>query len=153
MRPEVRCLLFALAGVAVLAAPAWSGDAKPPAGVPTGAGRYVLSAARDGFVRLDTVTGTVSHCSQQAGVWHCDTIAGEDARLKARLDAISLEVAKVSTAVAALGARVADLSKGAAPTAPVVAQPAAEKRPGLAVRAVGRFLAMIRTLKHGAAEL
>ena len=150
MRPEVRCLLFALAGVAVLAAPAWSGDAKPPDGVPTGAGRYVLSAARDGFVRLDTVTGTVSHCSQQAGVWHCDTIAGEDATLKARLDAISLEVAKVSTAVAALGARVADLSKGAAP---VAEQPAAEKRPGLAVRAVGRFLAMIRTLKHGAAEL
>ena len=82
MRPEVRRLSFALAGVVALAAPAWSEGPVTPAAAPAGAGRYALNAARDGFVRLDTATGAVSHCSQEAGVWHCDTIAGEDATLK-----------------------------------------------------------------------
>jgi hypothetical protein len=150
MRPEVRRLSFALAGVVALAAPAWSEGPVTPAAAPAGAGRYALNAARDGFVRLDTATGAVSHCSQEAGVWHCDTIAGEDATLKARLDALTGEVAKLSAAVAALGARVADLAVGNAPTAPVAEKPVVERRAGFAGRAVDRFLAMVRALKHGA---
>jgi len=153
MRPEVCRLLFALVGVVALAAPAWSEGPVTPAAAPAGAGRYALNAARDGFVRLDTATGAVSHCSQEAGVWHCDTIAGEDATLKARLDALTGEVAKLSAAVAALGARVADLAVGAkstAPVAPVAADPPIEGRAGFAGRAVDRFLAMVRALRHGA---
>ncbi len=49
MRPDCRRLLLVLALAPACVAPAHADDA----------GRYALSASRDGFVRLDTATGAV----------------------------------------------------------------------------------------------
>ncbi len=61
-------ILVAIASAAVVV-PAAAEDNAPAAG------RYQLAPGEgSGFVRLDTRTGTVSHCRQQAGVWRCDPI-------------------------------------------------------------------------------
>jgi hypothetical protein len=149
MRPEIRRPLFAVAVFVAVAASVTEATPKPPAG--DRAQRYVLSAAPGGFVRLDTTSGAVSHCNQQAGVWYCDALAGEDAGLKARLDALTAEVAKLSTTVAAVGGRLAKLEVGEPKLVPTSAPPPAAKRPGFAGQAVHRLVVLIRTLKHGVA--
>lgn len=97
-------------------------------------GRYLLSASPAGFVRLDTVTGDVSHCRQQKGMWSCEVLAVE----KSRLDALAAEVAKLSAAVAAIKGR------------PEAEPPAAEeKSPGFARQMVSRLIGLVRVLKYG----
>jgi outer membrane murein-binding lipoprotein Lpp len=118
-------------------------------------GRFVLSASRDGIVRLDTATGAVSRCSPSKGVWRCEPLAIESARL----DALATEVAALTAKVAALSSSLAGAQAAvkAAPPAPVVvavepgpvATPAEPTRPNLVREVVGRFLALVRTLKHG----
>ncbi|HEY5082289.1 MAG TPA: hypothetical protein VII91_10330 [Bauldia sp.] len=146
MRPEIRRPLFAVAVFVAVAASVTEATPKPPAG--DRAQRYVLSAAPGGFVRLDTTSGAVSHCNQQAGVWYCDALAGEDAGLKARLDALAVEVAKLTTTVAALDGRVSRLETGEPKLVPTAAPASTAKRPGFAGQAVHRLVVMIRALKH-----
>ena len=149
MRPEHRCLHLALAVALFVAAPAVADEAPP------GAGRYSLGASKDGFVRLDTATGAVSHCRQWDGVWRCETLPGEDAALNARLDALSGEVARLSAALAALDSRVAALARidrdsRLPPTA--TGDEESPKAEGLAKRMMGRFFDMVRALKYGNAS-
>jgi hypothetical protein len=111
--------------------------------------RYALSAARDGFVRLDTATGAVTHCRPVSGVWKCEPIAGVD---DSRFQALAAEVAKLTADVALLGHRVDDLDspkpEAIAPAPAVIpAAPAAKPSPLAAV--MDRLLDFVRTLKHG----
>ncbi len=113
--------------------------------------RYALSAAKDGFVRLDTVTGAVTHCRPVGGVWRCEPLAGVD---ESRFQALAADVAKLTADVAVLGHRIDDLAvpkEAPAPVAQVAIapppQPAAKPNPLAAV--VDRLLAFVRTLKHG----
>jgi hypothetical protein len=105
-------------------------------------GRYVLSAARDGFVRLDTVTGAASHCAAAKGVWRCEPLPIEESRL----NALATEVAALSAKVAALSARVAALPAGTVAAAPPVKT---TPRPNFVHEALNRLLSLVRTLKHG----
>ena len=134
----MRRLIVALAGVSLLAASAIAADTVPAPG------RYAIGPSADGFVRLDTTSGAVSHCVQTNGVWRCEPMAGGDSALEARLDALAAEVKRLTAAVAALDARVAAIG-------PVAASVAEEEpaRSGFARQAVGRFLDMIRRLKRG----
>src|SRR5688572_26169904 len=74
------------------------------------AGRFVLKEAdQNTFIRLDTVTGTVSHCASKAGEWSCKTLSDdrkalhdeiaalrkENADLKSRLSEAKVKEAKV----------------------------------------------------------
>ena len=46
------------------------------------AGRFVLKEGpQNTFIRLDTVTGAVSHCSSAAGDWSCQTVNDDRAQL------------------------------------------------------------------------
>jgi hypothetical protein len=46
------------------------------------AGRFVLKEAQQNtFIRLDTITGAVSHCSSAAGEWSCKTVNDDRAQL------------------------------------------------------------------------
>src|SRR3974390_3575520 len=40
-------------------------------------GRFALSQANDGFIRLDTRTGTVSNCNNSSGGWACYAMPDE----------------------------------------------------------------------------
>ena len=129
----MRRLIVAFAGL-LLAAPAFAADEFP--------GRYTLGQSADGFVRLDTETGAVSHCAPQDGVWHCAPLAAESSAISKKLDALSANVTRLTAAVAALNARVAALAPVGQPAPQAFGQSVTEK-------IVGRFLAMVRRLKHG----
>ena len=130
-------LIIALAGAGLLATSTLGAETV------SAPGRYAIGPSADGFVRLDTTTGAVSHCIQAGGVWRCEPLAADDT-LKSRIDALAAEVKRLSAAVAALDARVA----GIAPVpAPVVGE-AEAPRNAFARQAVGRFLDMVRRLKR-----
>jgi outer membrane murein-binding lipoprotein Lpp len=146
----MRTLLLPVLALGLIAASA----AVPASAAEAAKPRFSLDASRDGFVRLDTATGAVTHCTAVKGKWTCDEVLAGGAVLSARIDALSLEVSRLSAATAALDARVtrigaADVaaSTAVAPAkAPAVAQPAHRSVAGAIVT---RFLAMVRLLKHG----
>jgi hypothetical protein len=111
------------------------------------AGRYGLAPGQDGFTRLDTATGEITHCGTRDGVWACDRLTENPTETERRLDALAGEVERLSAGLAELSARVAAL---AGP--PAAVQPAGEEAEagGLTVahEAVRRFLDMVRTLKR-----
>ncbi len=135
----MRRLTVALASAGLLAASALAADTAPAPG------RYAIGPSADGFVRLDTASGAVSHCVQTNGVWRCEPMAGDDGALRSRLDALAAEVKRLTAAVAALDARVATIG----PVATPIAEEEQPTRTGFARQAVGRFLDMIRRLKRG----
>jgi hypothetical protein len=131
--------LLALAGLMLAASSALADG--PPA-----PGRFQVAPGEGGgFVRLDTRTGTVSHCGLVEGVWRCDAVADPDA--DARLSALSAEVARLSASVAELSARVDAL---AAHSAPIAAK--GPRTPGFADSVITRFLDLVRKLKHGPSD-
>jgi hypothetical protein len=135
-------LAYSLALVLCIAASAALADDAP---------RYALSAARDGFVRLDTVTGAVTHCLPADGVWRCEPIAGVD---DSHFQALAAEVARLTADVALLGHRVDDLAaakpEAVAPAPSVIpAPPPPAARPNPIVAVMDRLLDFVRALKHG----
>ena len=144
MRFDLRRLCLAAAGLICLAGPSIADDA---------AGRYELSASRDGFVRLDTATGAVSHCRSTKGVWRCEPLATDNARV----DGLATDVAKLKASLAVLDARIAALAvpgktaSAPAVTAPVIAAQPADEGPSVMQQTLAKLFDLVRVLKHGRA--
>jgi hypothetical protein len=75
-------------------------------------GRYALSPASDGVIRLDTRTGAVSTCSNSGAGWACYSIPDERAALDAEIGRLQTENDKVKAELEKLKAQLA----AAAPT-------------------------------------
>jgi hypothetical protein len=54
-------------------------------------GRYTLSPAEGGFIRLDTATGAMSLCSRKDGAWACEAMADQGADARQELDRLRTE--------------------------------------------------------------
>lgn len=54
-------------------------------------GRYTLSAVKDGVVRLDTRTGTVSTCTDGGSGWACRVVPDERAALDTEIGRLQKE--------------------------------------------------------------
>ena len=89
----MRSLFAALATLAFIGA-ALAQEARP------GSGRYAIEPSIDGFIRLDTTSGAVSHCSRREGVWHCDVIVDDTTGLSAQIEKLTAEVARLVGEVA-----------------------------------------------------
>jgi hypothetical protein len=63
-------------------------------------GRYTLQPSVDGMVRLDTRTGTVSHCSNSAAGWACYAVPDERAALDAEIGRLQAENEKLKSELA-----------------------------------------------------
>jgi hypothetical protein len=57
----MRLYALIVAGAVIGAVPSWAEDPEPSAG------RYQIAPDKDGFVRLDTETGAMSHCVKREG--------------------------------------------------------------------------------------
>jgi hypothetical protein len=65
------------------------------------AGRFVLKEAEQNtFIRLDTVTGAVSHCSSRAGEWSCTSVADDRAKLNEEIAKLRRENEELRTRLA-----------------------------------------------------
>lgn len=54
-------------------------------------GRYVMSPADGGVVRLDTLTGAMALCANKDGSWSCRDIAESSDTVRKRLEALERE--------------------------------------------------------------
>ena len=73
-----------LGGLAMLAAaPAWAAADQ--------AGRYTMSPAEGGVVRLDRETGEMSFCSGTEGNWSCKAMPETETALKKRIEELEAE--------------------------------------------------------------
>ena len=75
-------------------------------------GRYVLKQTSDGFVRLDTETGSLAHCLKRDNKWQCDSLkagnADEDrdlVRLRRQNEELTRKVARLEAKLRALTSR------------------------------------------------
>ena len=79
------------------------------AGAAQQTGRYILKQTSDGFMRLDTETGSVAHCTKRNNKWHCDGVSAgqtsqdpEIARLKQQNKELNRRIARLETKVRTL---------------------------------------------------
>jgi len=140
-----------IAWVLLLAGPAIAEQATSTSG------RYQISSDEDGFVRLDTKTGALTHCKKQEGIWRCEILAEErpdiDGDIQSLRDAAAALNAELSRLTERLGA--IEESLGAAGSGPVMEiDPVIEDREKgpdqtstLAERIMQRLFEMIRELK------
>jgi hypothetical protein len=102
-------------------------------------GRYAVQPSDDGFIRLDTETGAVSHCGRREGVWFCEKLVEDRTALERRIDALAARLDALTRAVAGLAARPPAVAAPA--PAPVV------ERSDFTTRLMHRFYALIRRMK------
>jgi hypothetical protein len=109
-------------------------------------GRYQITPEKDGFTRLDTTTGALSHCGKQDGIWRCAVLA--EARFDPDRDFVLLR-----DEAAALNAEITRLSERLV----VIEQRLDSANPAPAIegdsltfteRAMQRLVKMIKTLKN-----
>ena len=116
-------LALALCAPALAQAPA-EGDA----------GRFTMTPVAGGALRLDTRTGRISHCTNDAGGWTCTSVADERA-------AYEEEIAR-------LQARVADAERGGRSAFTPPSDADLDRAVGFMERFFRRFMAMIENLKR-----
>ena len=125
-------------------APAAGQDASAPSG------RYQIAPDEDGFVRLDTRTGAMTHCGKREGAWRCDVLAEERSDLEQRLDALAGKVDALSAEVARLAGRLATVEAKAGASAapsPEAREEDFDEALSFAERLMRRFFELVRELK------
>jgi hypothetical protein len=115
MRMPLTARLALLAGFPLAAMTVTAQEAEAP-GV-----RFTLSTSEEGgFIRLDTLTGAVSHCYESGGRWRCEP-AGEapapDAQAIARIEARLIEMKEEIAALTGLDGRLSAVESGQLRTA------------------------------------
>jgi hypothetical protein len=112
------------------------------------AGRYALQSSVDGFVRLDTRTGAVSHCGRRDGLWFCEPFAEEGAALTTRVEALEAEVKTLREQLARLTAR----PPAATGTLDTPSDEELEKALGFSETVMKRFFGMVREMKESSRQ-
>ncbi len=75
--------------------------AQPAAAPDTENGRYALSPAGDGFLRLDTRTGAVSTCTNSGSGWSCYAVPDERAAMDAEIGRLQADNERLKAELAA----------------------------------------------------
>lgn len=119
-------------------------------------GRYQIAPDGDGFVRLDTETGALSHCERSDGVWRCAVVVDDHAEIDTRIIALQEEMASLTAELEVLSDRLAALEESLEKTdrSPSGGGLSEEQEQELdealsfAERMMQRFFDMIRELKN-----
>lgn len=125
-------LAASLALLAAGAGPSPAQDGQPP--------RYSLTPAGEGFLRLDSSTGAVSHCVLRDGNWVCQSVADDRVALQEEIDRLSRENAE-------LKARLAGKVPAAEGDPKQEAQPAEKAPPGVTLHLPEGFEEDLRSLR------
>ena len=113
---------------------------------PAGAaeGRYVLKDVEDGFIRLDTETGAVSHCSMRNETWRCEPVADAQAALQEEINRLAQENAELEQQLAELD----DRTPGAAPPIELPSDEDLDRVFGVFEKFMQRFIEFARGLNE-----
>jgi hypothetical protein len=89
----------ALAAGLAIAATCSLAHAEVPSAASPKPGRYTMHPAEGGFMRLDTETGSVSHCGRTDGQWSCQSLADDRRAFEAEIDRLAKENTELKGAV------------------------------------------------------
>jgi hypothetical protein len=78
-------------------------------------GRYALSQANDGIVRLDTRTGTVSNCNNSGGGWTCYAMPDERKAMDEEIGRLQAENERLKAQLASRESATTDKTDEALP--------------------------------------
>jgi hypothetical protein len=117
--------------VGLIVAGTAAGDDKP-------LNRFAVQPSDDGFIRLDTQTGAVSHCGRRKGVWFCEKLVEDQTAIEAEIDALRTRIDALSTEVEALAKR---------PPAAIETPAPPPEKPGFVTKAFHRLYALVRRMK------
>jgi hypothetical protein len=107
-------------------------------------GRYSITPAGDGFLRLDSATGAVSICSSKPGGWTCESVADDVLALKQEVDRLTRENEALHDKLAEAEATPKSPGIG---SAPLPSSPSTQI-PGSAIDEINDFVAkMMRRLQ------
>ena len=110
---------LALAGLVVIVGSAAFAQSRPE----TENGRYALSPAGDGMLRLDTRTGTVSNCTNSGTGWACYAVPDERAAMDAEVGRLQAENDRLKAQLAERDGTVAGKSEEALPKSDSLRKP------------------------------
>jgi hypothetical protein len=114
------------------------------AGPAAAEGRYVLKDVEGGFIRLDTETGAVSHCSVRNETWRCEPVADAHAALQDEINRLAQENAALEQQLAELE----DGEPGRAPTLELPSDEDLDRVFGIFERFMQRFFDFARGLNE-----
>ena len=113
-------------------------------------GRYTLTPAGSGFLRLDSATGALSLCQQKLGGWTCEGIGDDFLALQQEIDRLTKETEELKQR---LTAAEAELEAKDAEGEPLAVGPTLQL-PGSALDEVSKFVdKLIRHLQDMVREL
>jgi hypothetical protein len=144
----MRSVVFALSGI-LSVAPLLAQEVAPEAG------RFAISASEEGFVRLDTETGSMAHCDNRDGVWYCDPLGADPSAVDRQVFVLSEQVAELSRQIGRLAEDLDALqSRVDVPVEPLAVQRTAEdelsrrgEALGFAEQVMQRLFDMVREIK------
>lgn len=108
---------FAIAAILI------SGAAAAQSAPDTENGRYTLSPAGQGFLRLDTRSGGVSTCSNSSSGWACYAVPDERAALDAEIGRLQADNDKLKAALASRDSSTPGKTDEALPKSDRLAKP------------------------------
>ena len=155
-------ILGLLASMSAASASAQTAEAAPNAQTPAassaadeaGVGRYTMVPAEGGFVRLDTQTGTVSHCRRgdaaAGSVWTCAAIPENVLSTPDPAVALAGKVDALEREVATLRGRLDAVEGGlkAKGTAQSSGDPELDRALNFSEELMSRFFGMVREMKR-----
>lgn len=118
-------------------------------------GRYVLKQTSDGFIRLDTETGSLAHCSQLNGKWTCENLYDGNSANRDEVARLSRDNRELKDRVARLEAKLGKLSASKSGRKSKVELPSDEELDeimGFFEKLVMRFMRFARTLQDAPGE-
>lgn len=118
-------------------------------------GRYVLKQTNDGFLRLDTETGSVAHCLKRDSKWQCDNLKGAGANydrdlavLKQQNDALKKRIVRLEAKIRAMS----DQSSKPRTKLELPSDQELDEMMGFFEKLVSRFMRFARTLQDPPGE-
>jgi hypothetical protein len=111
-------------------------------------GRYTMTPAGDGFLRLDSATGAVSICQEKLDAWTCEGVADDALALKQEIDRLTGENQELKDKLAKAEAREAQA--GSLPANPSTQFPALalDKMTDFINEIIRRLQDLVRDLKQ-----
>ena len=115
-------------------------------------GRYVLQRSGEGFIRLDTFTGSTAHCKQRNAAWQCESIDDEQTAADSSISALKAENRKLKARVEHLEKQLADKKAIGRDRLGLPSDEEFDRIMGFFETAMRRFMEFARTLRDFSGE-
>ena len=114
-------------------------------------GRYSMAPTTDGYLKLDSRTGAVTHCQREGAAYRCTLVPDERNALQDEIDRLSRENAQLKDRLAAAGGNSASPppAAGAPPPSSLPSEEEVDRALSLMERFLRRFRDVMKEPEDG----